>query len=429
MKRILALILAIAMVATFCVACGNKADAPVSDAPAADAPAADAPAADDDAEEINLSVILIDGSHFYEEAFKQYEADHPGVNIDVQIMPTGDYLTLIKTKMAANDAPDIMPVFAYPDFIDFYKNGYLSDMTETVGRASPGTLDGFYVDGGLISLPYTMEILMCYYNKDVFEANNIAIPNSWEELMAACEALKAAGVTPVTMGAKDGWCPIMAPYSMCSSTVQAVDPDFTAGTTDGSSKFAESAGWLQAITSYNELFEKGYVNEGSLSTSADQMYEMFIKQEAAMFFGGTWCAGSVAALNPEFTVSAFQIPAPGGNVAKATSVSGGYGVSGKSENVEAAKDLLAYMMSKEVLEAYAGGLTSAYNDVKAVLEPSVQDAFDLQAELHGYEYVCTYFASGVQDTFIASLQEMIAGNKTPMQVLEDMDLATAKANR
>ena len=63
MKRILALILVLAMVATFFAACGKSADAPAADAPAADAPAADAPAADApaaDAEETNLSVILID---------------------------------------------------------------------------------------------------------------------------------------------------------------------------------------------------------------------------------------------------------------------------------------------------------------------------------------------------------------------------------
>ena len=47
MKKLIAMLLALAMVVGL-VACGNKApeaDAPVADAPAADAPAADAPAA------------------------------------------------------------------------------------------------------------------------------------------------------------------------------------------------------------------------------------------------------------------------------------------------------------------------------------------------------------------------------------------------
>ena len=430
MKRILALILVLAMVATFCVACGKKADAPAADAPATNAPAADAPASSD--KEVELSVILITGYEFYEDIIKQYEIDNPGVKVDVQIMPTTDYLTLIKTKMASNDAPDIMPVQCGSNFYEYYSNGYLadlSDMTETLERLNPGVITPYYVDGGVIGIPYTQEYLQCYYNRDLFAKNNLKGPTTWEEFLDACQVLKSAGVIPVGLGNKDVWVDSMLIYMLNATLVQHADPSFYKGTADGSSKFAENEGWLKSLSCFRELVDKGYMNEGSLSTNAEQMYEMFVNQETAMFFGGTWCDASVLAMNPEFEVGAFHAPAPGGNKAVVISATGGYGIDGRSENIPEAKKLLAYMLSKDVQETYAANISPCFSDVQADLSPALNECLETMKGLPGYQYDDTFFAPGVADAMYASLQELVAGTMDPIDVLEAMDAATAKANR
>lgn len=385
------------------------------------------------AEKTKLSIILITGYEFFQEEIARYEAEHPEVEVDVQIMPTTDYKTLIKTKLASNDAPDILPVFCEADYYAFYDNGYLadiSDMAGTIGRLKEGASNSFITkDGGMMGIPYTQEFLLGYYNKQMFEEHGLEVPNTWEELLAVCEAFKASGITPAAFGHKDAWVALMIPYGLNATSVQFADPAFYKGTADGTSKFAESAGWLDTLSKYRGLIDKGYANEGSLSTTAEQMYELFVNHKAAMFFGGTWCDASVAALNPDFTVGGFQIPAAGGSKGASVSISGGFGVNAGSKNLGAAKELLTYMLGKDALNEYGSGVASCFKDVETAISPALQEALDDMAGQPCYQYDDTYFVSGLQAVMCASIQEMIAGTKTPMQVLEAMDAATAKANR
>ena len=428
MKKILALGLAIVMIFALC-ACGQTA---ASTSAATTTTTTETASTEAAAENVKLSVILLTGWEFFEDAINEYCELNPNVEVDVQTMPTTDYKTLIKTKFASNDAPDLVPVMCEADYYDFYRNGYLadlSDMTEITDRLKDGAITAFEVDGGVMGFPFTQEFLLCYYNKDMFEANGLTVPTSWEELLDECEVLKNAGVTPVALGHKDAWVLLMAPYSMNATTVQYADPTFYDGTADGTNKFADNAGWLETLTTYNDFCNSGYVNAGSLSTTSDQMYEMFVNQEAAMFFGGTWCDGSVAAMNPEFTVGGFQIPAPGGSKGTAISITGGFGVNATTGNEEAAKDLLAFIYSKDCLEKYAPTTPTCFKDVTTQLTQALQEGIDGQTGLPGFQYDDTHFANGVQDAMLSAMQEMLGGSKTPLQVLEAMDEATAKANK
>ncbi len=51
------------------------------------------------------------------------------------------------------------------------------------------------IDGKKWGVPYTYYQWGIYYRKDLFEKNGIAVPKTWAEFVAACEKLKAAGIT------------------------------------------------------------------------------------------------------------------------------------------------------------------------------------------------------------------------------------------
>lgn len=325
----------------------------------------------DSKETIKLSVILITGYEFYQDAIEAYSAEHPEVSIDVQTMDTDSYKTLIKTKLASEDAPDILPVFAEADFLSYYENGYLedlSDMTETLDRLNNGAINSFMTeDGGVLGIPYVQEFLLAYYNKDLFETYNLSAPTTYEELMNICKTFKDNGIIPVAQGNKDTWVTQILPYSLNATSVQDADPTFYEGTASGQNKFADNPGWLDTLTKYDQMVKDGYINAGSLSMTSEQMYEMFATEEAAMTFTGTWGDINIYALNPTFEVGGFPIPASGGSTGVSTSISGGLGIYGGSKNKEAAKELLGYMLSKEVMEQYGSTLISCFSDVKSDL--------------------------------------------------------------
>ena len=384
-------------------------------------------------ENINLSVILINGYEFFQDAIDQYCKDNPNVVVDVQTMDTDSYKTLIKTKFASNDAPDIIPVFPEADYFKFYENGYLadlSDMTNVLDRLNNGAIDSFTTeDNGFLGIPFMQQFLLSYYNKDMFEKYGLKAPTTWEELISNCKTLKDNGITPIALGHKDTWVTQILPYSLNATAVQDADPNFYKGTADGTSKFADNAGWLDTLNKYMDLINNGYVNEGSLSLSSEQMYEMFVNKEAAMTFTGTWGDANIYDLKPDFSVGGFPIPAEGGSTGVSVSISGGLGISGNSKYPEEAKKLLTYMLSKESLEKFGGTVLTCFKDVDTDISDAEKECLDMMKGKKGYQYDNTYFASGVQDIMFSSLQEMIGGTKTPEQVLQDMDEATAKANK
>ncbi len=54
-------------------------------------------------------------------------------------------------------------------------------------------------------LPYSVAAESVIYNVQMFEENGIEVPTTWDELIAACETLEAAGITPIYSTFKEPW--------------------------------------------------------------------------------------------------------------------------------------------------------------------------------------------------------------------------------
>lgn len=382
-----------------------------------------------------LEVVLPTGHGAFKDAIDQYMAENPEVKVSVQEMPTEEFKTVIKTKFASDDAPDIFPVFSGDEAVSYYENGYLadlSDMEESVSRFSEGADATLRTEeGALYGLPIEIQLILGYYNKDLFAEYQLEVPKTWDELLNVCQTFKDNGITPISLGHKDEWVTQMISYGLNATKVQVEDPTFYEGTSDGASKFADSKGFLDTLEKYQDLIKKGYVQDGSLSTTSDQQYEMFVREEAAMTFSGTWGNQSIENLNPEFEVGGFEIPGDAGDKFGASaSINGGYGVYAKSEQLELAKDLLSYMVSSDVLAEYLKDKGPApYTDVDVDLRPAIKECYEMEDGQPLCQFDNIYWAPGVDAVFYKGVQEMVAGTKEPIDILKSMDDATAKANK
>ncbi len=71
---------------------------------------------------------------------------------------------------------------------------------------APGALAVYALDGKNYGVPWDMGMVSWWYNKDLFAKAKIANPpTTWAELLDAVKALKAAGITPISLGQKDTW--------------------------------------------------------------------------------------------------------------------------------------------------------------------------------------------------------------------------------
>lgn len=197
MKKLISLLLVLAMVLTL-AACGGSKTAETQ-APAAEAPAAtEAPAAPAaDGEKVTVTMIAAQygpkTGDWWADFEKKFEAANDNIDLVVDCVSWNDIYTVVNTRIANGQAPDLLNIDV---FADFQADGLLLPAeewcsAETYAKFYPAFLDQSVIDGTVWAVPDLASARAMYYNKDILEAAGVEVPTTWEELTAACEALKA----------------------------------------------------------------------------------------------------------------------------------------------------------------------------------------------------------------------------------------------
>lgn len=139
-------------------------------------------------------------------------------------------------------------------------------------------------------LPLTQHFIGMFYNKRLFEEHGIQPPATWDDFLAVCERLKAAGVTPIALGARDKW---PAQFWFDLLLLRSAPYAFREGLLNGSERFDDPR-VLAVFERWKGLIDAGYFNrmphpnELAWDTGAN---EMVYRGEAAMTLMGTWNIG------------------------------------------------------------------------------------------------------------------------------------------
>ncbi len=198
MKKLLALILALAMALSL-VACGGSSSDGGTDA--ADTSAAGDSAGTSDAS--GTSIRLVNGKIEIDSQLKKLAEmyqEETGVTVEIESLGGGvDIQGTLKGYYQADNMPDIY-VNNGTDFGNW--DGMLVDMSDQAWAADT---DSAYVDEeyGTIGFPYTTEAVGFTYNADVLEAagvdpSTLTSPSAYEEAFAKIDAMKdELGLTAV----------------------------------------------------------------------------------------------------------------------------------------------------------------------------------------------------------------------------------------
>ena len=137
-----------------------------------------------------------------EEVADMWNAEHPEIQVKVQTGPNGNGGTYQNffNQLAAGNAPDLgqieydaLPNFRVQDGL--YDLGQCEQVVEakdkfidyTWSQVSLGEKDSVY------GIPQDTGPMALFYRSDLFAANNIPVPTTWEEYTKAAEAVRAAG--------------------------------------------------------------------------------------------------------------------------------------------------------------------------------------------------------------------------------------------
>jgi len=293
MKKFLSIFIAALMLVTLFVGCNNQtssSDNQIDKSGDGATTNNEETTNDNDVEPKKLSgkITFAMGNGQKLEAFqqdaKEFMEKNPGTTVEIEFV---EKIETIKTRMAANELPDIAQVpqeilkselpehYAPIDDLGFTKdNLYFYD-------------SGVGPDGKLYSVTSMISFNGIVYNKKVFEEAGITkIPTTMDEFYEVCETLKAKGIIPFASNFKDKW--PLGMYSIDSPFTVAMTGDPEAGNKYAETDELMSGTFLEALNFLREMKERGYLEPDLMSTDWGGFTRDFGEGKIAMSFLGSW---------------------------------------------------------------------------------------------------------------------------------------------
>lgn len=374
----------------------------------------------------------------WEEVASEFEAAHPGVTVEQTGYQNEDLQrTLIPNALAAGDPPDLFQVWPGGEIRDQVANGYLmalDDLIPDTIASVGGSVAPWQVGGETYGIPFTFGIEGFWYNTELFAQAGITdTPTTLDELNDAVAKLRAAGVTPIAVGAGDKWPAAhwWYQFALHNCSIDALQ--------EGAADFNfDDPCWVKAGTDLQDFIATNPFQDGFLGTPAQQgagsSAGLVANGQAAMELMGHWNAGTIGGLTPDETVPEFlgwfPFPAIPGSAGDPTAtLGGGDGFGCAASAPPECAELLAYIMSPDVQKKFAAsgsGIPTVAAAVDSLEDPNLKlVAEGLANSSYVQLWLDTEFGTTVGNAMNDGIINLISGSGSPEDIVKRMKDAAA----
>ena len=327
---------------------------------------------------------------------KQFEAQ-TGIHIDYQIIPAANYFQVLSTKLNSGQGPDI---FGGQSGVSDLKVNYnvaanAVDLSneEWVQREDPAAAAQATVDGRL----YGQEIWDIYsgywvivYNKAIFQQVGISsVPATYNDFVADCAKIKAAGITPIYEPISDGWHHVLW-FPEIGARMEQLAPGLYAKLNANQATLAGDQSASTAMTQINQLYQNGYFGTSALSNQFANTEKQMASGKFAMTINGLTEPNAINAASPNVQASSFgffPIPILDNQLLPTHPAAPTKFIYSKGSHIAQAKQYLDFLAKPENLQYYVDHDTNSetvdFTGVKAKWTP------DQQAFLNQYHAATT----------------------------------------
>jgi len=259
---------------------------------------------------------------FMEQFNADFQAANPNITVDMSVVEAGDLATVTQTRLTASDV-DVIDIFGFSNAAQSYMSdvdppawqtlieaGLLMDITDQpfVANYDEATInDAGSYNGKVYSINLgRVSYSGMFVNKDLLGTVGVEVPTTWTELVAACEAIKAAGNECMTVGGADGWPVFVGAYGLLGANY----PDqaaLTEGLWTGTIKWNDDKG-LELFEKY-QIYTQDMLEQGVTGLAHDAAIARYAAGDVAFAPTGVWQAPALEAAAPAFDWT--YVPFPG----------------------------------------------------------------------------------------------------------------------
>ena len=275
---------------------------------------------------IKLTVTVNSTEIGNSDLYKQYEKDHPGIQIDV--MPMGNNDSKLLSMIASGNPPDIIRCTGFDEVPVFVQRGILMPLDDYIAKSESLDLDSLYEvanmcrfngetrgEGSLYALPKDWSPMGLWINKDVFAEEGITLPSetepmSWQEFATLAKRLVKWNGEAVD---RHGCVTALPLPTLLEMYLNGEGSSLWSD--DYSTTTLETKQTQEAVAYFEDLHKKAAL-ASSLYPAADSVGSAgLLEDKTAMALAGYWFNGAFAAANKmeEASEKLMFVPAPIGN--------------------------------------------------------------------------------------------------------------------
>jgi N-acetylglucosamine transport system substrate-binding protein len=258
-----------------------------------------------------LEVVIFNGG-FGEEYARSHQAmyrqRHP--QAEIKHSATQQIAETLQPRFVAGDPPDVVNNSggSQIDFNGLVSQGALADLGELLDAPSlddpavrvrdtllPGIVDVGSYDGRFLSLNYAYSAYGIWYSEKLFDDRGWEYPRTWDQMIALCRQIKAAGIAPWTYQGRHArymsW-PILAAAAKLGGVdvLKAIDN-------------LEPGAWRHtavrtAADAYHQLAVDGFIQRGAEGMDHVQAQTEWCRGKAAFISCGSWLENEQKAVTP-----------------------------------------------------------------------------------------------------------------------------------
>ncbi|MCG8276642.1 sugar ABC transporter substrate-binding protein [Stenotrophomonas sp. NLF4-10] len=222
------------------------------------------------------------------ELVREFEAEHPGIRVEVQNIPWTAAHEKLLTAYAADGLPDLCQLGNtwVPEFATLQALTPLQPWVDASDEVAPqdyfpGIWNTNVIDGQLVGIPWYVDTRLLFYRKDLLREAGYDHPPrdwaEWERMNAALKQRMGADRYPVLM-------PLNEFEPQLSLALQQDDPLLRDDDTRGNFR---SPGFRRALGFYANMYQQGWAPKMS-ETQISNVWDEFFRGFTAFYLSGPW---------------------------------------------------------------------------------------------------------------------------------------------
>lgn len=379
-----------------------------------------------------------------QDAIANFEAANPHINIEA-VWNGRQNQTLVRTALSGGaQVIDLMDQDADQIAGGLMKEGFALPLNDYLQEPAldheepladvflPNTLDMFAVDGNIYQIPYIYNTVQFWYDKRVFEEVGIEVPQTWDDLLAACDALNAEGYAPI---AAEGNEPGYAAFYLTELLARIKGPGWLRqAAADPTGEMWRDPAVLDAAQKTRQLWDNGCVPPETVGYVWPQGQNTLAFGTAAMELVGSWLPVELQnATDPDFQWGGFSFPAIEGGEGSVTDVNAlllAFMINKDTAHPDEAFEFLRYIMSDEIQQKFTDESLVGVTNRHIVWNPIIADASAVaSAATSTYgdvDNVASLYSEYLNTILYPNYVSLWQGGVTPEEYVEMMATQTAE---